>query len=145
MSYLENLWLKEIIIGIEYTICEETKAKLFEQCGRKCAKISGHLRLAELVGTIGNDNSIERVVEVFNNRKDIGIYKLNGNIVTCVYPKGACTCPMVTGEYFMSCVYCCRGHMKERFEAVLKRPVTIEVLKTKYGGAEICEFRIAVD
>ena len=118
-------WIVHLMDSMEEHLDEETRAKVLESCGRACAR-SGPVHVArECQGDL--DRWLATLRKWHGGEEHI---QQDGDVVrvTCT----ECLCPAAKDiPQGLSDTYClCSlGWMKETFEAVMGRPVAVELLQ----------------
>jgi hypothetical protein len=130
-------WVKDLIDQADAQLPEPQRRALLEARGRSCAK-GGATRWAEpFRGQLD-----EFVADV---RAHIGrdAASREGNVVTVTYPR--CFCPLVADfqePLSASYCFCSAGWLKEVYETVSGKPVSVEILETVKRGGQRCRFEV---
>jgi len=146
VSYVEGL-LKQtgrmidfIVAGLE-GVDEETRLRIMERCGEACAE-TGDLRIARKIA--GETDDIDEIVARANDEIALcGEWVREGERITAVCTR--CGCPLVrhgvvnlTGTFCL----CSRGWVRAIFEALLRRPVEVELEKAIGFGDNVCKYNV---
>ena len=120
---------------------EETRLRIMERCGEACAEV-GDLGIARKIAEETDD--IDEIVAKTNDKIAwCGKWIKEGDKITavCTY----CGCLLVrqgvvklTGTFCL----CSRGWVKAIFEAMLKKPVMVELEKAIGFGDEVCKYNV---
>jgi len=132
--------IDHIVRGLE-EVDQETRLRIMERCGEACAEV-GDLHIAVKIAEEIDD--LDEIVSRAN--KEIawcGEWVREGDEITAVCRQ--CGCPLVrqgivelTGTF----CYCSRGWVKAIFEALLKRPVKVELEKAIGLGDDVCKYTV---
>ena len=131
-------WIRALTESLDTQLDEKTKEKILENCGRNCIPSS----------------FIEKAKALKKNAKDTDDFldklgkkwkhlQRNGNNVYVVYEK--CYCPLVKDypeKLSPTFCNCSKGWIKELFESVLEKPITVELEKSIKQGDKICKFNV---
>jgi predicted hydrocarbon binding protein len=120
---------------------EETAQRIMERCGEACA-VTGDLGLAKEIADETEDID-ETIARANDEIAWCGRWVRNGNTITAVCT--ACGCPLVRrGIVELSGTFCLcsRGWMKTVFEALLERPVRVELEKAIGRGDDVCKYNV---
>ncbi|UCD00691.1 MAG: hypothetical protein JSV23_07305 [Promethearchaeota archaeon] len=132
--------INSIIKGLE-EIPLETRKKIMGKSGETCA-LAGSFKIAKKIAE--ETTEIEQIIAKINNQVPwCGKWKLDGNKIssTCL----ECGCPLIRNKIVVpngTFCYCSVGWTKKIFETLLKRPVDVELKKSKGAGDDICKFNI---
>ena len=120
---------------------EETTQRIMEKCGEACAEM-GDLVLARKIADETED--IEETIARANDKIAwCGRWVRNRNTITAVCT--ACGCPLVRRgivELSGTFCFCSRGWVKTVFEALLERPVRVELKKAIGRGDDVCKYNV---
>jgi hypothetical protein len=120
---------------------EETAQRIMERCGEACAE-TGDLGLAKEIADETED--IEETIARANDEIAwCGKWTREGGTITAVCT--ACGCPLVRrGIVELSGTFCLcsRGWVKTVFEALLERPVRVELEKAIGRGDDVCKYNV---
>jgi len=146
MSYKEGLlrqtgrMIDFIVAGLE-GVDEGTRLKIMERCGEACAE-TGDLRIARKIAEETED--IDEIVARANDEIAwCGEWVRDGERIMAVCT--SCGCPLVrrgvvnlTGTLCL----CSRGWVRAIFEALLERPVVVELEKAIGMGDDVCKYNV---
>jgi predicted hydrocarbon binding protein len=134
-------WIIRLVNGLDEYVDEETRAKVLEQCGRKC---QSQKFVKKARGIYEKSRNLDEFLERFGE-----IYKhlhREGDKVYVIYPK--CYCSSVSkipkGQLSGTYCNCSRGWTKELFEGALGRPVEVIMEESIMNGDDQCRFRIVL-
>ncbi len=127
----QHRWIKNVLEGLDAEADEETRVKILENCGRKCAPRSLVTKaqvLKKQSKTTGE--FLEKLSKVWKHLRieDGGVY--------VEYER--CYCPLVRaykGELSKSFCNCSRGWIKQILETALQKPVEVKIEQTVKQGA----------
>jgi len=129
-----------IVKGLE-GLDEETTQGIMERCGEACAE-TGDLGLARKIAEETGD--IDQIIARANDEIAwCGRWTREGGTITAVC--STCGCPLVRrGIVELSGTFCLcsRGWVKAVFEALLKRPVRVELEKAIGRGDDVCKYNV---
>ena len=105
--------------------------------GRSCAR-GGPVRRAQ-----AHKGDVDGFVADTVKHAGPDAMRREGSLVKVLYPR--CYCPLVSqGKQTLSPTYCeCSiGWLKEMFETVSGKPVTVTALETVKRGGKVCRFEV---
>ena len=137
---LEN-WLVALVSALDEQVDEETRAKVLEQCGRRCQTQSLVKKARRIYE---RSKSVDEFLTEFGR-----VYKhlhREGNGVYIVYPRCYCTFvnKMPRGRLSATWCNCSRGWAKALFEGALGRPVEVVAEQTIIRGDKQCKFKLVL-
>lgn len=147
------LWVKEAMERLDAAVDEQTRNQLMMSCGANCATINNRVVKAG-VARREKYGSMEAFLEAELERPQSGTrLERDGDLLYQIYTPRKfshpmrCYCSLMKGlpeGETASATYCqcSRGFVKTFWEAVLGRPVEVNVLETAISGAEECRFMI---
>jgi predicted hydrocarbon binding protein len=118
---------------------EPRRVALMEARGRSCARM-GAVRAAQ-----AHKGNLDAFIADFGRHMEADGLRREGNVVKVKYPR--CLCPLASGiQEPISPTYCnCSvGWLKELYETVTGKPVTVEVLETVKRGGQACRFNVTL-
>ena len=139
-------WIEALVAGLDNEVDETTRAQVMKTCGRACALHFGSIEQARTsqcaTGTV--DEWLDRL----NQQEGFwcGKWVRDGGSIHSVCE--ACGCPLVrTGLVTPSPTFCncSRGWVEAVFEAVLGRPVEVELKQAIGRGDSACKFVVHLD
>jgi hypothetical protein len=146
-------WVKNAIERLDALADKEIREKAMQNCGYNCAK-KNHKVIERAVARRKKYVSIDDfwIEEQKNPPKGTKLAR-EGNIVYQTYTPQMFTRPMrcycslfrqLPTEDNVSITYCncSRGFVEKYWEAVLQKPVKVDLLKSAISGAEECTFAI---
>jgi predicted hydrocarbon binding protein len=129
-----------IVKGLD-SLDEETTRGIMERCGEACAE-TGDLGLAMKIAEETED--IDQIIAKANDEIAwCGRWTREGGTITAVC--ATCGCHLVMrGIVELSGTFCLcsRGWVKAVFEALLKRPVRVELEKAIGRGDDVCKYNV---
>lgn len=146
-------WMKQAVEKLDATVNEQTRVRIMQSCGYNCAK-KNHKVIERAVARRKKHGSIDEFLEA-EQRKPMKGTKLmrEGGTLYQYYTPQAFTRPMrcycslfreLPTEDTVSITYCncSKGFVEKYWEAVLERPVEVDVLQSAISGANECKFAI---
>jgi len=135
---LEN-WLVALVSALDEQVDAETRARVLEQCGRRCQTQS---LVKKAHGIYQRSKSVDEFLTEFGR-----VYKhlhREGDHVYIVYPRCYCTFvnKMPRGRVSATWCNCSRGWAKALFEGALGHPVEVVTEQTIVNGDKQCKFKI---
>ena len=130
-------WVKNLIASIDENLNEKTKIKLMESCGRACAREEAKQSAKAC------RSDVEKFLSTMKKWIGKENVKKDGKTVTLVYPK--CFCQLVAdgpSKLPNTYCYCSQGWLKEMFETVVGKPVSVKLIDSIKRGAKTCTFTI---
>ncbi len=136
MAYARH-WVKDLIDQADAQLSEPQRKALLEARGRSCATAGAAQRAAPFRGKL--DEFLADLQKHMG--KDAALRE--GDVVKVAYPK--CFCPLVADfqePLSASYCYCSAGWLKEVYETVSGKPVSVEILETVKRGGQRCRFNV---
>lgn len=133
-------WVRSLLSSAEELLDATKREQLLESCGRACAIHYGAIEMAQSIAksTAQLDAQLNQV-----NRKIPWCGKWVNEKGTITSVCASCGCPLVQeGLVTLSPVLCncSRGYVKAVFEAILERPVYVELEQAIGRGDPVCRF-----
>jgi hypothetical protein len=146
-------WVKNAMERLDALVDEETRVRVMQNCGYNCAK-KNHKVIERAVTRRKKYSSTDDFLEaeVQNPMKGTKLSR-EGNIMYQFYTPKAFTTPMrcycslfrvLPDKDTVSLTYCnCSiGFVEKYWEAVLQKPVKVDLLQSAISGAKECIFAI---
>jgi hypothetical protein len=146
-------WVKDAMQRLDAAVDEKTSAQIMQTCGYNCAK-KNHKVIERAVARRKKYGSIDEFLEAEQQRPMKGTkLRREGNILYQYYTPQAFTRPMrcycglfreLPKEETVSISYCncSKGFVEKYWEAVLEKPVEVDILESAISGAKECKFSI---
>ena len=141
-------WYQGAMERLDAMVDERTGALVMEHCGFSCAR-GNKSHIDAGVKTRKKYTSIDEYLE--GEAKALSIVR-EGNIIIQTYKPQAtfnvrCYCSLIRGlpaDETISLTYCncSKGFVKKLWEAVLEKPVQVELMQSVMSGAPNCKFRV---
>ena len=113
---------------------------MLESCGWACTSHYGAIEMAQSIAK--NTTQIDERLDQGNQKTSwCGKWVREEDTITCVCE--SCGCPLAKdGLVALSPMFCncSRGYVKAVFEAILERPVNVELEQTIGRGNPVCRF-----
>ncbi len=128
--------LTRFMTDIDAQLDEPRRIALMEARGRSCARL-GPARIAE-----AHKGNLDAFIADFGRHMGPDGLRREGNVVKVKYP--TCYCPLAAEIKELSPTYCncSAGWLKELYETVTGKPVTVEVIETVKRGGQACRFNV---
>jgi hypothetical protein len=144
-TYLQRAkCIQQMIDALDRAVDEDTRRSIIERCGRRCLGASTLAKARRLVKEAQDlDNLLSRL-----NAAHIGGGRLErrGTVIWAAYDRCYCGSVSKTRDRFSATYcYCSCGWYRQLFEALLERPVSVELQSSIIQGDERCAFLIRVD
>ncbi len=140
VAYAEN-WAKRFMKVMDTQLNGDQRRQIMEGCGKRCFG-SSH---ADAKSAPSSLEELLRRHEKWAGKENA---RQEGNTVYIGYPsKGKCLCPIVKGvTHDMPDTYCfcSAGYVQAMLEAVVKKPVKVEILETLFRGNPRCRFKAEI-
>jgi hypothetical protein len=146
-------FVKDAMQKLDAAVDEKTRTRIMQNCGYNCAK-KNHKVIERAVARRKKYGSIDEFLEEEQQKPTKGT-KLTreGNMLYQFYTPQAFTRPMrcycglfreLPKEDTVSITYCScsKGFVEKYWEAVLERPVEVDILQSAISGAKECKFAI---
>ena len=130
-------WVKDLMDQADVQLTEPQRKALMEARGRSCAK-SGAARRAEPF-----KGKLDDFVADLASHMGKDAVQRDGDVIKVRYPR--CFCPLVAElkePLSASYCFCSAGWLKEVYETVSGKPVTVEILETVKRGGAVCRFNV---
>ena len=147
------LFVKDAMQKLDGEVDEKTRVRIMQECGYNCAK-KNHKVIERAIARRGKFGSLEEFLEAEQQKPTKGTKIIReGNVLYQFYTPQAFTRPMrcycglfreLPQEDTVSITYCncSKGFVQKYWEAVLDRPVEVEILQSAISGAKECKFAI---
>jgi hypothetical protein len=127
-------WILTLLENLDAGVDGETRAKVLEACGRTCLPKALKAKARKLYEKAhGRDAFLDALSALWP------AVKRDGEAVHVVYPQ--CYCSLlkgISGAVSPSFCLCSAGYVKELFEYVTGRPVTVELESSIVRGGSEC-------
>jgi predicted hydrocarbon binding protein len=142
-------WVKGAMDRLDELVDEEIKIRIMENCGYKCSEMNSEA-VEEAKARRKKYKSLDEFLEA-EQRNPMKGTKLvrKGDILYQFYtPKSLgmrCYCSLVNAsDEKMSLTYChcSKGFVKKLWEAIIERPVKVELIQSVVSGADECKFAV---
>jgi hypothetical protein len=147
------LWVKNAIEKLNALADERTRVQVMRNCGYNCAK-KNHKVIERAVARREKYASVDNFLDAEEKKPPKGT-KLarEGNILYQTYTPSSFTRPMrcycslfrqLPEEDIVSLTYCncSKGFVEKYWEAILQRPVKVNMLRSAISGSKECTFAI---
>lgn len=144
-------WVKGAMDRLDALVDERTRIQIMENCGYNCAEVNrGAIEEAKTKRRKYKNVDEFLEAEQQNPVKGTGLVR-EGDIMYLVYrPQELgvrCYCSLVRGlpadeKISLTYCHCSKGFVKKFWEAVLERPVEVELIQSIVSGAQECKFAI---
>ncbi len=144
-------WMKGAMERLDKLVAEDSRFKIMENCGYNCAKMNRGA-IEEAVVRRKKFKTAEDFLEAEQKdpAKGTKLFR-EGNILYQYYTPQSygvrCYCEMVRaaeGQVSPTYCHCSKGFVKKLWEAVLERPVDVELKHSAISGANECKFAIQI-
>lgn len=147
------LFLKSAMQKLDDTVDEKTRTRIMQECGYNCAK-KNHKVIDRAVERRQKFKTLEKFLNAEQQKPMKGTKLIReGNILYQIYTPQSFTRPMrcycglfreLPKEETVSITYCncSKGFVEKYWEAILQRPVEVEILQSTISGAIECKFAI---
>ncbi len=130
-------WVKDLMDQADLQLTEPQRKALMEARGRSCAK-SGAARRAEPF-----KGKLDEFVADLAAHMGKDAVQRDGDVIKVTYPR--CFCPLVAElkePLSASYCFCSAGWLKEVYETVSGKSVSVEILETVKRGGKLCRFNV---
>ncbi len=147
------LFLKNAMQKLDDMVDEKTRTRIMQECGYNCAK-KNHRVIDRALAHRSKFKTLEEFLDAEQEKPMKGTKLIReGNILYQFYTPQAFTRPMrcycglfreLPKEETVSITYCncSKGFVEKYWEAVLQRPVKVDIIQSAISGAEECKFAI---
>lgn len=144
-------WVEGAMDRLDALVDERTRIQIMENCGYNCAEVNSGA-IDEAVARRRKYESVDGFLEAEqqNPMKGTGLVR-EGDMLYQVYrPQELgvrCYCSLVRNlpadeKISLTYCHCSKGFVKKLWEAVLERPVEVELIQSIVSGAQECKFAI---
>ena len=138
---------------LDVSIDEETRTKIMENCGYKCAEVNRSV-IDEFVARRKKFGTLDEFLEAEQrNPSAVERVERRGNIVYQFYTPQSltkpvmCYCDLLEGlpsNETVSLTYCqcSKGFIQKKWEAVMGKPAKVDLLQSVVHGDKECKFAI---
>jgi hypothetical protein len=146
-------WVKNAMQKLDAAVDDRTRVRIMQNCGYSCAK-KNHKVIDRAVARRRKFRSIDEFLDAEQQKPMKGtMLEREGNILYQVYTPQAFSRPMrcycglfreLPKEDTVSITYCScsKGFVEKYWEAVLEKPVEVDILQSAISGAKECKFAI---
>lgn len=146
-------WVKGAMERLDTLVDDETRIRVMENCGYACADMNRQ-PIDEAIERRRNYEGIDEFLEAEQRNPSRGTRLVReGNVLYQYYTPHTfreglrCYCSLLRGlpadeNISLTYCHCSRGFIKKLWEAVLERPVRVELLQSTVSGAPECKFAI---
>ena len=148
-------WVKTAMERLDASADEKTRVLVMQDCGYNCAK-KNHKVIEKALGRRKKHVCIDDFLEA-EQRNPMKGTKLvrEGNIIYQSYTPQTFTRPMrcycslfrefpIEDTVSLTYCNCSKGFVEKYWEAVLQKPVKVDLLQSAISGAEECKFAIHI-
>lgn len=148
-----SLWLKEAVARLDASVDEPTRVRIMETCGTLCAQINkraidGFVRRRQKYPSTDKYLAAEQKKPARGTRLE-----RTGNVVHFYYtpdtfrPGLRCYCSLWRGlppnaKVSQTYCHCSKAFVAKLWQAIVERPVKVELLQSCISGAKECKFAI---
>jgi hypothetical protein len=146
-------WVKDAMERLDASVDEKTRKLVMQNCGYNCAK-KNHIVIERAMKRRGKYASIDDFLEAEqkNPMKGTKLAREGGILYQSYTPRAyttpmRCYCSLFRGlptEDTVSLTYCncSKGFVEKYWEAILQKPVKVDLLQSAISGAKECKFTI---
>jgi hypothetical protein len=149
-----SLWVKEAMDRMDVLVDDETRSSIMHECGANCANINSRVVEAAKRRRAKHKTNEEFIeAEMAKPQKGTRLERDGDALILTYTPREwsrpmRCYCSLMRGipsDAMCSATYCqCGvGFVKMWWEAVLGKPVAVDLLESAISGSNDCRFHIA--
>ena len=148
-------WCKGVVEKLDRLVNEKNRIKIMEKCGENCSLVNRRV-IDNALKKRKKYASLEEFLkaEVKNPMPGTRL-EYNGNVVYQFYTPGNYSTPMrcycslfrkLPREQQVSATYCncSRAFVSKFWEAVVGKPVKVNLLESAISGSEVCKFAVYI-
>jgi predicted hydrocarbon binding protein len=147
------MFVKTAMERLDATVNEETRFRIMENCGYVCAKINRRA-VERFVARRKKFDTLDEFLEAEQRKPATGTrLERHGEIVYQFYTPQSytrpvrCYCGLLSGlpadeKVSLTYCYCSKGFVEKVWEAILGKPVKVDLLQSVVSGAQECKFAI---
>jgi hypothetical protein len=148
-----SLWLKNAIDRLDSLIDEPTRVRIMETCGTRCAEINKRA-IGGFVRRRQKHQSVDEYLAAEERKPSRGTrLERKGSVVNFYYtpdtfrPGLRCYCSLWRGlpasaRVSRTYCHCSKAFVAKLWQAILERPVKVELLQSCISGASECKFAV---
>lgn len=138
-------WVVNLLDAIDEFVDPQTRAKVYDKCGRGCAQA----HTVGLFKKLWNETpSLEEFLPRLEKAMGEGgaTFRLEGNLIKASYPRCFCMLSSIKLVNTPSLCDCSLGWLRENLESILvdKEVVVERICSVKADGADSCEFKVRI-
>ncbi|MBN1798263.1 MAG: hypothetical protein JW822_06785, partial [Spirochaetales bacterium] len=148
-------WCKGAVEKMDKLVDEQHRIKIMEQCGHNCSLVNSRVIENALKRRKKFHNLVEFLKAEFKKPLPGTKLEYEGNVIYQYYTPGSYSTPMrcycslfrkLPREQQVSITYChcSRAFVAKYWEAVLGKPVKVEVLESAISGSRVCKFAVYI-
>lgn len=147
------LFVKKAMERLDAVVDEEAKFKIMQNCGYECAKINKRA-LERFVARRRKFGTLDEFLEAEHKKPSVGTrLERQGNTVFQFYTPQLytkpvrCYCGLLNGlpaneTVSLTYCHCSKGFVEKVWEAIMGRPVKVDLLQSVVHGDKECKFAI---
>jgi len=147
------IFVKKAMERLDATVDEETRFKIMVNCGYACAKVNRRA-VDRFVARRNKFETLDEFLDAEQKKPSIGTrLERHGEIVYQFYTPQSyrrpvrCYCGLLRGlpvdeKVSLTYCYCSKGFVEKVWEAILGKPVKVDLLQSVVSGAKECKFVI---
>ena len=146
-------WVKGAMDRLDALVDEKTRIQIMENCGYGCAEVNSGA-IDEAIARRKKYRNVDEFLEAEQRNPMQGTRLVReGNILYQAYrPQELgvrCFCSLVRSlpadeNISLTYCHCSKGFVNKLWEAVLERPVRVELIQSVVSGAQECKFAIHI-
>jgi hypothetical protein len=145
------LFVEKAMERLDATVDEETRFKIMENCGYACAEVN-RKSVERFAARRRKFKTLDEFLEAEQRKPSIGTrLERHGDIVYQFYTPQSftrpvrCYCGLLGGlpadeKVSLTYCHCSKGFVEKVWEAILGKPVKVELLQSVISGAKECKF-----
>lgn len=149
------VWTKKVVDKLDKLVNKKDRIKIMEKCGYNCSKVNSRV-IDNILKKRKKFDTLEDFLRAEEKNPHPGTkLEYKGNIIYQYYTPGnftrpmRCYCSLFRGlpkEQKVSITYChcSKAFVSKYWEAILEKPVKVELLESAISGSQVCKFAIYI-
>jgi len=148
-----TMFVKAAMEKLDASVDEETRVKIMMNCGYACAKVNQRA-VNRFVARRNKFKTLEEFLDAEQKKPSKGtrLERQGGMVYQFYTPQSymrpvRCYCGLLRGlptneKVSLTYCYCSKGFVEKVWEAILGKPVKVDLLQSVVSGAKECKFAI---
>jgi hypothetical protein len=137
-------WVDGLLLAVEMNADAATRDRIFEACSAGCTQYWA-TKAREIRQVAGTGGDVESLIQQFGNILPGGDpdLRVRDGAIEWAFSGGPCPCPVSKLVAGPALCRCGTAHVRGMLEALLDRPLEVELVKSRRRGDEECLFVVS--